>query len=418
MVLRFFRRIALTSIPVLTLALHACDGSGSDGTTATATDAGRELLESGTSDIGRNRSEGASDAGPYADAADADLGSPAVHFIGRFETTPDAGLKVGFPHAQIIARFMGPEVSATFADERAYTDYGSTRWEVLVDGVSRTVLSINRAQTSYTLAQRLGPGPHSVELVKLTEASIGISQFMGFEFPGGELLPPPPAATRHIEFLGDSASNGYGVDGVAPCAASGATANARRAYPALVAADLGADHHNLGASSKGLFWNYFRPDLEVYSVLYPRILPFTAGTWDFTHYSPDVVWMTLGGNDYSRPNEGDPAPPFAAFEAKYDELVTIIRTRRPDAHIICAVAPSLTDEYPAGYDAYTSVKTATTNVVAAHAGAGDDKIYAFEFTRSVPAVDLTACDGHPNAAKHRKMADEAIVFIKGKTGWL
>lgn len=441
---RAFARLAAPLPSVLALVLGLCavgacgSSDGDDADTQAGAEAGAFAADAvapaddGASDAASDApatSDGASDAGdagPKLDAAldaDADAGvvdpgPPAVRFIGRFDTTPAAGPRVGFPHAQIIARFSGPEVKATFADAMVYTDYGPTRWEVLVDGVSQMVLSIARAQTQYTLAQGLGAGPHTVELVKLTEASVGISQFLGFDFPGGALLPPPPAATRHLEFLGDSASNGYGVDGVNPCGFSGATENARKSYPALVAADLSADHHNLGASGKGLYWNYYRPDLDVFSVLYPRSLPFTNGsTFDFTTYTPDVVWMTLGGNDYSRDNPGDPAPPFASFEAKYDEMVTTIRTKRPNALVVCAVAPSLTNVYPAGYNAYTNVKTAATNVVAAKVGAGDAKLHVFEFTRSLDG-DLTACDGHPNAAKHRAMADEAVAFIKSKTGWL
>lgn len=440
--LRTSSRVALPIGLVLALGLYACgaDEAGDDP----GTDAGTGTPETGTGDDatvgatdgastdggldGASAKEGGADADAGLDAAlDADAadgavdpGPPAVRFIGRFDTTPVAGPKVGYPHAQIIARFDGPEVKATFADALVYTDWGPTRWEVLIDGVSQMVLSIARAQTQYTLAQGLAAGPHTVELVKLTEANVGISQFMGFELPGGVLLPPPPVASRHLEFLGDSASNGYGVEGAGPgCGFTSATQNARKSYPFLVAADLAADHHNLGASGKGVYWNYTRTDPDVFAVVYPRILPFTNGSvFDFASYTPDVVWLTVGGNDYSLPNAGDPPPPFAGFETKYDELVTMVRTQRPNAHIVCSVAPSLTNAYPLnGYNAYTNVKNAASNVVAAKLAAGDTKIHFFEFTRSTNA-DLTGCQYHPNVTKHRAMADEAVTFIKSKTGWL
>ena len=47
---------------------------------------------------------------------------------------------------------------------------------------------------------------------------------------------------------------------------------------------------------------------------------------------------------------------------------------------------------------------------------GDTKVYSFEFQRS-QGSDLTRCDGHPNVANHRAMADEAVAFIKQKTMW-
>jgi len=392
------------------------DGStGSDGTTSND---GNTSNDGSSGDGGVDGSSDASVDAPV-DTGPPDAGPPAVRFVGRFDTAPVGGPKVAFPGAQIIARFDGTSVSATFSDEMIFNDYGPSRWAVLVDDVEQTPLSISRAQDTYVLATGLAAGPHKVELSKMTEASVGTSQFMGFDFGAGTLLPPPPAKTRHIEFLGDSASNGYGVEGAsAACSFSAATQNARKGYPFLVAQSLNADHQSLTTSGKGVSRNYYHPDTEVFATVYQRTLPFVGGSaWDFADYTPDVVWITLGGNDYDPgfPTEG--APNAATFQTKYTELVTLVRTKHPAAHIFCAVAPSLTDTYPAGFNAYTSVKTALANVVAAKNGAGDAKVYSFEFTRSVNA-DLTACEGHPNAAKHTAMAAEAVTFIKTKTGWL
>jgi len=338
---------------------------------------------------------------------------PSVRFIGRFDTTPAAGPRTSFAAAQIVARFNGTEVKATFNDAKAYNEYGGSRWEAIVDGVS-TTFQLTRAVTTYTLATGLAPGDHLVELWKLSEASVGVSQFLGFEFPGGALLAPPPARTRRMEFLGDSASNGYGVDGAPGCSFSGATQNAHKAYPALIAADLDADHHNLSTSGKGLYYNYSHSDTEVFSIIYPRTLAYSnTNLWSFASYTPDVVWMTLGGNDFAVPAQ---LPPAGQFQARYDAMVTTLRTKYPDAHIFCAVAASLSDSYPAGSNAYTNVKTTAQAVVAAKNGDGDAKIYFFDFARVI-AGETNACDGHINASKHRKMADEAVTFIKTKTGW-
>jgi hypothetical protein len=97
-------------------------------------------------------------------------------------------------------------------------------------------------------------------------------------------------------------------------------------------------------------------------------------------------------------------------------MVSLIRTKHPAAHIFCAVAPSLQDNYPAGYNAYTNVKTAASNVVAKYNGLGDTKVYYFDFKRSADS-DLTGCEYHPNATKHRSMADEVVAQIKAKTLW-
>ena len=348
--------------------------------------------------------------GEAAVDADIDAGPPVVRFIGRFDMAAAGGPKVAWPGAQIIARFSGTtEVKATFNDVKLYGDYGPDRWEVLVDGASAQIISPpQNAQTTFSLASGLSMAAHTVEVVKLTEGSVGTAQFFGFDFTGGTLLPPPPALKRHMQFLGDSGANGYGVDGVAPCSFSGATQNERKSYPALIAHDLLADHHNLGASGKGVSENYTPGDNDVFSVLYPLTGVYSgAPAWAYADYTPDVVWITLGGNDFDGA-QAPASPP--TFETAYNALVGTIRTQHPGAHIFCAVAPSLTGA------AYTNVKTRAQNVVGTRNGGGDAKVYFFEFARSQNG-ETTACDGHVNAAKHRTMADEAITLIKQKTGW-
>jgi Carbohydrate esterase 2 N-terminal/GDSL-like Lipase/Acylhydrolase family len=371
---------------------------------------------------GQGNPDGATDA---TIDAPVDAGPPAVRYVGRFFDPASAGGEksaVAWPGAQIIARFSGTaDVKATFSDVALFDpSYGANRWEVFIDGVSKTTIQLDRTQpTTYTLASGLALTPHTVELYKLTEGSVGTSRFLGFDFSGGVLLSPPPASTRHMQFLGDSSSNGYGVDGAPGCMFSAATENERKSYGALIAHDLLADHHNLSASGKGLYWNYYRPDTDIFSVIYQRsgVSTGSAPLWSAADYTPDVVWITLGGNDYEGPQPPDP-PPAGAFETKYTQIVTTIRTQHPSAHIFCSVAPSLSNVFPAGYNAYTNVKTGAQNVVSGRAAAGDSKVYFFEFTRSaMDGSDTTACDGHVNGAKHRAMADEAIVLIKAKTGW-
>ena len=85
---------------------------------------------------------------------------------------------------------------------------------VVVDGVVKAPINVTGASQQFTLASSLAAGDHVVELQKRTEANVGTVTFEGFTFDaGGQLLPPPPRATRRIEFLADSTIDGYGVDG-------------------------------------------------------------------------------------------------------------------------------------------------------------------------------------------------------------
>ena len=155
----------------------------------------------------------------------------------------------------------------------------------------------------------------------------------------------------------------------------------------------------------------------MFGLLYPRTLPETIGsTWASSKFHPDLVWITLGGNDYDDPGNVPP-PNLAAFEAKYGELVARVRTEHPQAHIVLAVAPSLNDDYPIGYAALTSVTTAVNDVRNARVALGDTKVHVHVFSRADQDTDLTGCGNHSNVASHAKQAPEVIAKIKSITGW-
>lgn len=394
------------------------DGSavGSDGAVATdgalANDGGLANDGALTEDADAASTDGAVEAGPDAGP---DAGPPAVRFVGRFDRSDPNAALFAWPGARIVANFTGTEVKVQLTETPLFT--GPSRFDVLLDGqLQPSVLVPNVGTGTYTLATGLAAGAHTIELYRRTEALVGVTAFLGFEFTGGQLLAPPPSPTRRIQFLGDSASNGYGTEGNGPnCAFSGATENEHRAWPGLVAKDLGADHHDLSYSGKGIVQNNDRNDPDVFRTIYTRILPDSpASTWNAANFSPDVVFITLGGNDWDLPA---PAPNVNTFTTKYGELVTYVRGQHPNAHIVCAIAPSINDDYPPNFAALTNMRAALTSVVTTRNQAGDAKVYKFEFSRANDQVDLTGCEYHPSPTFHRKLADEAIAFIKTKTGW-
>jgi len=362
---------------------------------------------------------GPGDAGTDAmvDAGtDAATGTPAVRFVGRWDTRSAAGPRVAFPGARIVARFDGTSVSVTMNNTTSFQG-GPSRYDVFIDDVldPAQLVTMTGVQT-YPLATGLAAGPHKVELVKRTEANLGVTTFMGFDFgAGGTLLAPPPAPNRRIEVISDSTIDGYGVDGMGPSCPAGtleASHNSRLGVAGLLGTDLGADTIQVAYSGKGLFFNSYRPDTATMGVLYPRALPDDATSlWDFTQFVPDVVVISLGGSDYSPPS----AAPLAQFTTKYDELVTMVRTYAPNAHIFMTIYAQIKNVYPVGYDARTNLRTAIQGVIAAHPA--DTRLYLHEMTESVPAQE-TGCQYHGSPALHRSLADAFLPVIKARTGWL
>lgn len=356
------------------------------------------------------------DAAGAADIEAAAPEGPALRYVGRFDRTDPAGAWVAWPGARVLARFRGSTIKVRL---REVPRKGSSYYDVLVDGVVRaTPLAPRPGGGEYTVASDLPPGEHVVELYRRTEARVGLTRIDAVEVPGGELLAPPPAPERRIEFLGDSTTTGFGNLGDGPdCPFSSDTQNERLAFSGLVARDLGADHHDTAYSGKGVIWNYDRSDPVVFEDVLPRVLPDAPEPlWDFTTFIPHVVWIMLGGNDWDRPSPGDPPPDRSRFAAAYQRLVERLRRQYPEAHLFLALAPSLTDAYPAGYAAYSSNRETLLGVVEARAAAGDMRVRYFEFSRAA-RHELTGCFFHAGLALHRRMADEALAAIREVTGW-
>lgn len=392
------------------------DGGSSDGSSGGADASGGDA-----SDASSDASGDSSSDAPL-DVADAAL-PPAVRFVGRSDTTDPLHPRFGWSGGRIIAHFMGTDVTVMLDEHSLFS--GPSRWDILLDGTRTATLAPANGTGTYPVATGLPAAEHTIELYKRTEGDTGDTQFLGFTFPnGGQLLSPPPAPARRIEFLGDSITTGFGDE----CASaaevfSGGTENERLAFPGLVAHDLGADHHNVAYQGRGVLLNYTRADTVVFDQFFPRTMAtIPVADWVFTSFDPDVVWITLGGNDWDKEAANTAPPDLTLFTNKYIALAALVRSKYANAHVFCSIAPSLNDDYPrvsaaVSWNALSNMRTALSDVVTARANLGDTKFYAYEFTRADQPTELTGCAYHPSLALHRKMADEVIVQIKAKTMW-
>ncbi len=359
------------------------------------------------------------DAGPL-DAGPLDAGppppAPAVSYIGRWKITGGEAI-AGYPAARAVARFQGTAASVTIRDA-ALAGSGPSYFDVLVDGAfSKTVSVAAGATTVVPLATNLPAGDHEVELYRRTEAYTGTVAVGGWTFPNGVLLAPPARKARHIEFIGNSTLDGYGVDGnrnqPATCSPLAKAHNARRSLIPLLADLLDAEAYAPSASGIGVLYNENPNAGEHIAATYPRTHPLVAGAWDFSSWRADAIVIMVGGTDLANPAV-NPPPTQAAFANGYGQFLAQVRAANPTAKIFATTSPTLNDDYPANYQARTKSVAALTAAVAARASAGDNQVYAFAFTQD---GDLTACDYHPSYALYQRMAAEIAPFIRSKTGW-
>jgi lysophospholipase L1-like esterase len=237
-------------------------------------------------------------------------------------------VKLSWSGSAITFRFTGTEAAVRMDDAARF-------FTLLVDGVEQPRLETSPGEQSYALASGLADATHEVWLHRRTEASFGETRFLGVELGSGTLLAPPPAAARRIEVIGDSITCGYGNEGADQyCNFSADTENHWLTYGAIAARNLGAELVTVAWSGKGIVYNYGDDKNEPLPALYDRaIATQSTGSWDFSAWQPHAVVVNLGTNDYS--TDGDPSA--ALFSSEYEAFLAHLRSKNPDAYILCLV---------------------------------------------------------------------------------
>jgi lysophospholipase L1-like esterase len=328
---------------------------------------------------------------------------PGIRYTGRFDFSDQLRPRFDWPAVMIEAVFEGTSI-AVFLDD------GGNSYDVEIDEQT-TVLHTQPGQMRYVLAEGLGDSDHTVRLTKRTETFYGTPQFLGFELdPGRELLSLPRARERRIEFIGDSITAGYGVEGSSPtCVFSKETENAARTYAAQTAEHFNAGYHIIAVSGLGAVRNYNADD----SVSAGTMLSYYGRTlanenvedWDFDEWQPDAVVINLGTNDFST----TPHPAGEVFLQGYTNLIFKVRNLYPQAHIFAIAGPIMAG--PAE-ETIRSVVSQMNEVL------GDERVHfvPIENTLEQSAVDY-GCDWHPNESGHAKIAQQLIPAMAGVLGW-
>jgi lysophospholipase L1-like esterase len=251
---------------------------------------------------------------------------------------------------------------------------------------------------------------HTARLFKRTESIVGQSTFKGFVLsPGGTIENPPPRLERRIEFVGDSITAGYGVEGDSPtCPFSVATENVGRSYAAMVAEAVGAEMMITAVSGLGVIRNYNDPEMigrDAMTVRYGRALANEpVPLWNFQRWRADLVVINLGTNDFST----HPQPTEIVFVQAYIDLLNDIRHQYPFASIMAMAGPILPD-YAAGY-----VETAVHHMNSAQS---DHHIHFLHMPNNLVMPDDYGCDYHPNVSGQQKIAAVLIPKIQEVMGW-
>lgn len=341
----------------------------------------------------------------------ADMSQLEATIIGRAApiAPASAAQKDGFRHqwpaVYASARFSGDAVILAFDDTL-------NRYRVTFDDADGPALVITRPGKSAVQITGLGPGPHQVRLDKISESLSGASDFLGFFVPGeGKALAPPDQKTRQIEFIGDSDAVGYGnVSSSRDCAGDDVffLTDTQEAFGPRVARFFDAEYQIIAVSGIGVVRNYggVNPDTTMLS-LYPRRLIEDPGEFQPDGWSPQVVVLALGSNDFATQLEpGEAWPDQQAlrtdFESRYTRFIETVRARYPQALFVLVAMEDYGQDY----------LEAHRKVLAQLQSSGDENVVMVD----LPKMEKTGCHWHPSQGDHQMLADGIADLIDAQPG--
>jgi hypothetical protein len=327
---------------------------------------------------------------------------PRIEYTGR---TLVNGNEVSYDWSGVYFRvkFNGPYLAMKCSDTR------NCWFNIWVDKemspVADRKFMVGAADTLVVLAEGLGKGEHEVILQKRTEGEQGRFTVHSF-LSEGEILQACGRKERHIEFIGDSYTAGYGTESASgndPFLAE--TENCNLTYAAIAARYFNADFNLISHSGQGICRNYddYRPGYNMPDRYSQTFDESTAEAWspDMSPYTPDIVVIYLCTNDFSTARQ----PHELIFAQRYIELLKKVKAYYGEDIPILCMASNVT---PFSFD----------HIRNACLMSGLSNVSYMGMTVNVHnhSTDLGA-SAHPNYKGQIKVASNVIPYISSITGW-
>lgn len=294
-------------------------------------------------------------------------------------------------------------------------DYeGSSYWENFPDEMSKKIILTEKIN-DVILFESESEKTVIIRVIKISEVNFGSAGIQEVEIDGKQILPKKMQnSALKVEIIGDSITCGYGIEGV--YLKDGFTTKQERAdkaYGFLAMKMLNAEFQECCWSGIGIISKYVEESVEIpdTSVVMPSIWPYKDKSlslrlgiepeiWDETQFSPDLVIINLGTNDASfvRDVEGRRI----SYVSGLRQFLEAIHRRSPKAKILVCLG-------------VMGQQLCDSQTEAVNLFSGDFKkvpVKVIKFPVHDEKIDGVACDWHPNAKTHQKMAIQLVESIK------
>jgi len=280
--------------------------------------------------------------------------------------------------------------------------------QYVLDGEYQKRIKIDGNRRDPIILTASNTGNHTIWIYKATEAHTGsvIIQKISGQKVAAIKNPTLPL----IEFIGNSITCGAAADASeVPCGTGDYhdQHNAYYAYGPRVARALNTEFILSSVSGIGIYrnWNSDGPAM-------PQVFEKTdfqvnsSRNWNFNNYSPEIVSIALGTNDFSNGDGKKERLPFdsAKFVNNYIKFVQLVKSKYPTSQIALLSSAMISGSRRITLqNCLTEVKHKIDSLYPSN------KPVAVYFFKEMKA---RGCSGHPSVEDHSILAQELIPFFK------
>ena len=333
------------------------------------------------------------------------LPATSLHAYGRYMVDNRKNLQLISSAVHFGFSFEGTECQV-FASIPNKESHNYLQYEL--DGVYQKKIRIEGNSTVPIVITAPKSGKHTVWIYKTTEATTGAILIQKINGQNLKALQKPVAP--FIEFIGNSITCGAAADATEVPCGKGVYLDQHNAYYAYGPRVARALHTNFMVSSVsgiGVYrnWNSDGPAMpQVYEKV--DLQDRTTELWNFKLFTPQVVSIALGTNDFSNGDGVKKRLPFdsATFVTSYVNFIEKVKTKYPTAQIALLSSPMFDGSSRITLqNCLTSVKE---RIDALHSSEKKVALHFFE------AMRPHGCSGHPSVEDHAVLANELVPFFK------
>ncbi len=338
---------------------------------------------------------------------------PQLDYMGRVDFTDPQRPLLVFAGSTVTVRFEGESLLCTLQNHYYWND-NYLGVQIDQQPLKKLYLNPDGRERTYTLADNLPYGPHTVQLVKLQDSPHYLT-VCSFTLPeeGAHLLPMETPSLRRMEFFGDSVTVGcitdaFGYEGQLDMPNRGEYCNAYNSYAMQTARRLNARVHLTSqggvALLSGTGWFGEPHDTMGMEELYDKLRYVQElgeiTPWDFSRYVPQVVVVAIGQNDSHQhvPPDIDPGEDAGyreMWQQHYEQFIRRLMALYPKATIICAT--TVMRHHPV-WD--KMIGTAVRLV-------GEARVHHFLYSNNGDGTN-----GHVRASEGFHMAEELAAYVE------